>query len=226
LRWQHAIAGAQIDIMSSWGMTSIPLLPLFPLNTVFYPDGHLPLQIFEVRYLDMIRKCIASDTPFGVVGLLQGSEVRKPGQQEHFAEVGTMAYIENWLSPQPALMQLSCRGGQRFRILSRARQTNGLWLAEVELIDPDTVLAIPSELQDVADALGTLIRSLQERAIAPDQMPISAPFRLDECDWVANRWCELLDLRQDQRQRLLEQPSPLVRLELVQDLLNEQDWLG
>jgi Lon protease-like protein len=206
-------------------MTSISQLPLFPLNTVFYPDGHLPLQIFEVRYLDMIRKCIATDTPFGVVGLLQGSEVRKPDQQERFAEIGTLAYIETWLSPQPALIHLACRGGQRFRIVSRAPQSNGLWLADVELIDADIVMAIPPELQDVADALGKLIRSLQERAIPVDQMPISAPFRLDECDWVANRWCELLDLRHDQRQRLLEQPSPLLRLELMQDLLTEQGWL-
>jgi Lon protease-like protein len=206
-------------------MTSIPQLPLFPLNTVFYPDGHLPLQIFEVRYLDMIRKCIATDAPFGVIGLLQGSEVRKPDQQERFAEVGTLAHIETWLSPQPALMHLSCRGGQRFRIVSSPRQEHGLWLADVELIEADIVLAIPSELQDVADALGALIRSLQERAIAPDQMPVVAPFRLDECDWVANRWCELLDLSQDQKQRLLEQPSPVLRLELVQDWLNEQGWL-
>lgn len=194
-------------------------IPLFPLNTVFYPDGHLPLQVFEVRYLDMARKCLAGDLPFGVIALLQGSEVRKPEQQETFAEVGSIARIAAWTAPQPALLQLVCRGGQRFRILSSVRQSNGLWLADVELIAADIVLAIPPELQDVANALGALIRSLQERAIPFDHMPIEGPFRLDECGWVANRWCELLDLTQHQKQRLLEQPSPLLRLELVQDLL-------
>lgn len=194
-------------------------IPLFPLNTVFYPDGDLPLQVFEVRYLDMIRKCIAADVPFGVVALLQGSEVRKPEQQETFAEVGSLAHIKAWSSPQPALLQLVCRGGQRFRILSSVRQSNGLWLAEFEMIEDDIVLAIPPELQDVAAALAALIGSLQESAIAPDQMPFKEPFHLDQCGWVANRWCELLDLTQDQKQRLLEQPSPLLRLELVQDLL-------
>ncbi len=202
--------------MPSWAMISIPL---FPLNTVFYPDGHLPLQVFEVRYLDMAKKCIASDAPFGVVALLQGSEVRKPEQQEVFAEVGSIARIAAWSAPQPALLHLACSGGQRFRIVSSARQGNGLWLADVELIAADIVLAIPSEQQEVADALGALIRSLQQRALPLDQMPVKAPFRLDECGWVANRWCELLDLTPDQQQRLLEQPSPLLRLELVQDWL-------
>ena len=194
-------------------------IPLFPLNTVFYPDGHLALQVFEVRYLDMIRKCIASDSRFGVVALLHGSEVRKPGQNEVFAEVGTTARIAAWTAPQPALLHLSCSGGQRFHLVSSARQANGLWLADVEPIAADIALPIPPELQDVADALGALIRSLQERATPLDQMPLEGPFRLDDCGWVANRWCELLDLTPDQKQRLLEQPSPVLRLELVQDWL-------
>jgi Lon protease-like protein len=200
-------------------------IPLFPLNTVFYPDGHLPLQVFEVRYLDMARKCIDADLPFGIVALLQGAEVRKPEQQEMLAAVGTMARIATWSAPQPALLHLCCHGMQRFRINASARLLNGLWMAEVETLAADIVLPIPAEQQDAADALGALIRTLQERGTPLDQMPIEAPFRLDECGWVANRWCELLDLEPDQKQLLLEQPSPLLRLELVQDLLLERGWL-
>lgn len=36
-------------------------LPLFPLGTVLYPGGLLPLRVFEVRYLDMISKCHKTD---------------------------------------------------------------------------------------------------------------------------------------------------------------------
>ena len=57
-------------------------LPLFPLGTVLFPGGLLPLQIFEVRYLDMIRKCHKAGAPFGVVSLTEGSEVRKPGASD------------------------------------------------------------------------------------------------------------------------------------------------
>ena len=67
-------------------------LPLFPLGTVLFPGGLLPLRIFEVRYLDMIGRCHKAGLPFGVVGLTQGSEVRVPSAQaEQFASIGTTA---------------------------------------------------------------------------------------------------------------------------------------
>jgi uncharacterized protein len=52
-------------------------LPLFPLQTVLFPGGWLPLRIFEVRYLDMIGRCHKAGAPFGVVSLSEGSEVRR-----------------------------------------------------------------------------------------------------------------------------------------------------
>ena len=69
-------------------------IPLFPLQTVLYPDGYLPLQVFEVRYLDMVKRCIEHREDFGVVALVQGEEVRKPEQHETLCAVGTMAHIE------------------------------------------------------------------------------------------------------------------------------------
>ena len=66
-------------------------LPLFPLGTVLFPGGVLPLRIFEVRYLDMIGRCHKAGAPFGVVSLTQGSEVQSPGSTEAFANVGTLA---------------------------------------------------------------------------------------------------------------------------------------
>ena len=82
----------------------ITALPLFPLGTVLYPGGLLPLRIFEVRYLDMIGKCHRAGTPFGVVGLTQGAEVRVAGAEaEQFAGIGTVAHIRSFESPQPGL---------------------------------------------------------------------------------------------------------------------------
>jgi Lon protease-like protein len=52
-------------------------LPLFPLGTVLFPGGWLPLQIFEVRYLDLMKRCERSGEPFGVVSLQSGQEVRR-----------------------------------------------------------------------------------------------------------------------------------------------------
>src|SRR5437763_8892089 len=91
-------------------------LPLFPLGTVLFPGGVLPLRIFEVRYLDMIGKCHKAGAPLGVVSLTEGNEVQMPGKKEAFHTVGTLATVEHLEQPQPGLMQVRVRGGQRFRI--------------------------------------------------------------------------------------------------------------
>jgi len=112
-------------------MTTPPALrsiPLFPLGTVLFPGGLLPLRIFEVRYLDMIGKCHRTGEPFGVVSLTQGSEVRVAGAEaERFSTLGTLAEIREFTTPQPGLMQIECVGTQRFRIRSSELQKHGLW---------------------------------------------------------------------------------------------------
>jgi Lon protease-like protein len=200
-------------------------IPLFPLGTVLFPDGYLPLRIFEVRYLDLIRQCIANQTAFGVVALTVGSEVQVAGQTEHFAEVGTLARVIESTPVQAGMMQIRCVGGSRFRILSSEQQKNGLWLAETEALVPDQVVAIPAELDDTARSLGHLIAALQQEGVPANQFPLLPPFRLDECGWVSNRWCDLLPLPTAEKQRLLSLDNPLLRLELVQDLLDARGWL-
>src|SRR6185369_3421479 len=85
-------------------------LPLFPLGTVLFPGGVLPLRIFEVRYLDMITRCHKAGAPFGVVLLTQGNEVRVPDAKEAFAGVGTLATISDLDSPQPGLLTIRAIG--------------------------------------------------------------------------------------------------------------------
>ena len=205
-------------------MTTQPLLhslPLFPLGTVLFPGGLLPLRIFEVRYLDMIGKCRKADAPFGVVSLTSGSEVRK-ADTESFAGIGTLAMIREFESPQSGLLQIECIGTQRFRVRHTELQKHGLWVAEVEAVNDDVALEIPDDLKHTSTALRRLLDTLEERRRAQGEsvrLPISAPYRLDDCGWVANRWCELVPMQLELRQRLMELDSPLMRLELVSDLL-------
>jgi Lon protease-like protein len=198
-------------------------IPLFPLGTVLFPGGLLPLRIFEVRYLDMIGKCRKADLPFGVVSLTSGSEVRKAGAEaESFAAIGTLATIREFEAPQSGLLQIECLGTQRFRVRSTELQKHGLWIADVEAVADDVALEIPDDLKHTATALRRLIDTLEERRRAQGEaarLPIGAPYRLDDCGWVANRWCELVPMQLELRQRLMELDSPLMRLELVSDLL-------
>jgi uncharacterized protein len=194
-------------------------LPLFPLGAVLFPGGVLPLRVFEVRYLDMISRCRKAGAPFGVVLLTQGSEVRRPGSTEAFSPVGTLATITELETPRPGLMMIRAIGAQRFRITSSDQLRHGLWIADVERLDADMAVPIPDDLKNTAEALGKLIHSLQLKTASPGQMPLQGPWRLDDCGWVANRWCELLPLPMQLKQRLMELDNPLVRLELVSDVL-------
>jgi len=205
-------------------------LPLFPLNAVLFPDGSLSLQIFEVRYLDLIGKCHKNGTPFGVVSLTQGQEVRTrdplapTGEafvREDFADVGTLATIVEFAAPQAGLMVIRCTGGNRFKVRARKQLKHGLWVGEVEHLANDEPMPIPEDLRPVAHALAHLLE--QQSGQSPQESPLfSQPYRLDECGWVANRWCDLLSLPTTFKQSLLRLDSPLLRLELVADLLSSQ----
>jgi len=194
-------------------------LPLFPLGTVLFPGGILPLRIFEVRYLDMIGRCHKAGAPFGVVSLTQGSEVRQPGGHEAFSMVGTLATISAFESPRPGLMMVRVRGAQRFRITASDQLKHGLWVADVQRLEADKAVAVPDDLKGTSEALAKVIQSLQQKSASAAEMPIQEPWQLQDCGWVANRWCELLPLPVALKQRLMELDNPLVRLELVSDVL-------
>lgn len=195
-------------------------LPLFPLASVLFPDGVLALRVFEVRYLDMVRKCHQTGAPFGVVCLTQGSEVRRAGApDEQFHDVGTLAVIEQLASPQPGLITLVCKGTERFRITQRNHLVHGLWIASVSQLDRDLSIPIPEDLKKTATALTQVLHTLHARDALNPAAKLPTPEQLDDCGWVANRWCELLPVPMELKQRLMELDNPLVRLELVGDVL-------
>ena len=200
-------------------------LPLFPLDTVLFPDGLLPLRIFEVRYLDMVRRCQQSQTPFGVVSLTHGAQVLRAGApEEGFHRIGTLARLIGVQNPQPGLLQIRCQGEQRFTVHRSEKLKHGLWVADAELMPGDAQVAIPEDLQGPVRMLRRLLQQLKEKQVPADQHPMLPPFQFDDCGWVANRWCEMLPLAPDMRQQLMTLDNPLVRLELVNDLLERHGW--
>jgi Lon protease-like protein len=193
---------------------------MFPLGAVLFPGGVMPLRIFEVRYLDMIGKCHKAGAPFGVVALTQGAEVRRPGGgAEAFHSVGTLATITALETPQPGLMTIRCHGEQRFRIARSEQLKHGLWIADVQGLQDDLPIPVPDDLKQAAQALERLLESLQARQTLDSAPPFEMPMKLDDCGWLANRWCEILPVPLELKQRLMQLDNPLVRLELVSDIL-------
>lgn len=218
--------------------TTLTQLPLFPLQSVLFPGGALPLRIFEVRYLDMIGRCHRAGEPFGVVCLSEGSAERQratgdgPGKpagdgfaHEAFYPVGTLARIDRLERPQPGLMMIACVGTQRFRVQRSEQLKHGLWVADIELIDDDRVLPVPDELKATREALQVLVRNIEssiaEGGEAGFEMPLLKPYRWDDCGWLANRWSELLPIAPALKQRFMALDSPVLRLELVADTLEQ-----
>lgn len=197
--------------------------PLFPLRSVLFPGGHLPLQIFEPRYLDMVQRCHAEGRPFGVVALTEGREVRQREgdgfQREAFHSVGTLARIDTLTQLQPGLLRISTRGTQRFRLLSARCLSHGLWVGRLELLPDDPAVAVPDDLRQARRPLQDLLAGWAEQAAAED-LPIQPPHAWDDAGWLANRWAELLPMPIEERQRLMVLDNPLLRLELVVDRLD------
>jgi uncharacterized protein len=196
-------------------------LPLFPLGSVLYPGSVLPLRIFEVRYLDLVRRCIDNGAPFGIVSLTQGNEVAKPEQQEIFAQVGTIAVITEHEEPQPGLRVIRCLGQQRFRTSRIERLKHGLWIADVSYLPQDNAVSVPQELQTCRSLFENVLQRMPHETQSDLFRGKPTEAQLSDCSWLANRWCQLLPLPVEMKQRLLELDSPLIRLELVSDLIDK-----
>ncbi len=203
-------------------MSTADWLPLFPLRTVLFPDGVLPLKVFETRYVDMVRERMRRDAPFGVVAIRSGDEVGKAAEP---CAVGTLAHIVEWDMPELGVLQLQTRGGTRFRVLETRVQPSQLIEARVEMLADTAATEHSDALKVCAQVLSIVIGDLldQARQEAGEDFinPFPEPHRLDSAGWVANRWSEMLPISLEQKQALLELDDDGARLLKVEQFLRE-----
>ncbi|MCS6945170.1 MAG: LON peptidase substrate-binding domain-containing protein [Sutterellaceae bacterium] len=204
-------------------------LPLFPLHAVLFPEGVLPLRVFEARYMDMVRDCMQRDVPFGVCLITAGAEVGSVARTE---AVGCLARIVAWEMQQLGLLHIRAVGGQRFRVRSTRVQPNQLLLADVDLIAPDADCAIDAEHEPCAQLLAGVIDDLraqleQKRRAGLTEgnvlgrLPFEEPFRLDSSVWVGNRLCEILPVPLKAKQKLMELEDARARLQIITQYLRQ-----
>ncbi len=184
-------------------------VPLFPLSTVLFPGGPLPLRIFESRYIDMISYCMKNDVAFGVLLIRDGKESGPATTHD----VGTLARITDWYQGSDGLLGVTAIGEQRFRLLSSRRQDDGLNIGSIELIDDEPDLPLPRKfgalkkiLESVLDDLGRLYESLERRP--------------EDAVWLTYRFIEILPIDLEQKQRCLESSDTLARLRLVEEIVH------
>ncbi|TMG83246.1 MAG: peptidase S16 [Betaproteobacteria bacterium] len=171
-------------------------LPLFPLKTVLFPDGVLPLKVFEQRYIEMTKACLKDDKPFGVCLLTRGEEVAQRGRTPEFAAIGTLARITSWEMPQLGILHLKTAGGTRFHVQSHAVASDGLIVGSVTALNPEPALALPDAHRPLAELLALMI----ERAGVEN---FSAELAMGDASWVGYRLAELLPLPLPIKQSML-----------------------
>ncbi|HYD79224.1 MAG TPA: LON peptidase substrate-binding domain-containing protein [Paucimonas sp.] len=201
-------------------------LPLFPLNTVLFPDGILPLRVFEARYIDMVSECMRNNAPFGVVLIKSGTEVGAAAVPE---AVGCLAYITQWDMADLGVLMLKTKGGERFRILETRELADHRLEARVEMLEADCTPP-PSDMHvRCAESLRNVIDNIVAKGRAEKGQefdnPFASPARLDQAGWVANRWCEILPIPLKARQRLLELGDAQSRLQIVYQFLQQHRLL-
>ena len=182
-------------------------IPLFPLNIVLFPDGPLPLRIFETRYVDMVRSCMREERCFGVVLISAGLEA---GPAETY-DVGTTAKITDFHQLPGGLLGLSCVGEQRFRILKKSIAKDGLNLGEIEWLADEPVLRVPARHARLKELLRTVLPQLGEVYTGIDM-------RLDDAAWVGHRLAEILPIGLQRKQSFLEMDDPIQRLDALAPL--------
>ena len=185
-------------------------ISIFPLNTVLYPDGVLPLKVFEQRYIEMTKACLRDSLPFGVCLIREGREVGAAAVPE---PVGCLATIERWDMPQLGVFQLLTRGGGRFRIREMQVAPNHLISALVDPIAPDSAA-------DEVDPLCREVLAAIIEKVGAERFP--APARLDDAAWVGYRLAEILPLDARVKQELLEITDAGRRLARLRGLLEKQ----
>jgi Lon protease-like protein len=183
-------------------------IPLFPLSAVLFPDGPLPLRIFEARYLDMISRCLREDSGFGVVQIHSGSDVG----EVQTSGIGTMARIVDWYQGSDGILGITARGTRKFQLHDISRQPDGLYIGEVALLAEEPCLSLPEEFRPMAALLETIIDDLGRLYDSIDK-------RYDDAAWVGHRLAEILPMPAAEKQSCLELMDPVERLRVLRPML-------
>lgn len=197
-------------------------LPLFPLHTVLFPGGRLPLRVFEPRYVDMVRNCLRDNAAFGVCLIASGPEVAQAGSTTVPEAVGCLAEIVDCNMEQLGVLLIETRGRQRFRVLEHHTRDDGLLVARAELL-PDDVIDCKLEL--LSECLAALRRIMASLHAPPHKLPFAEPMQWEDPSWVANRLCELLPVPMKAKQMLMALPDAGMRIEIVHRFMRQHHML-
>jgi uncharacterized protein len=189
--------------------------PLFPLSTVLFPGGPLPLRIFETRYVDMVRYCMRQSCPFGVMLIRAGSEVGAQSTGE-MSLVGTTARIVDFSSLPDGLLGITCIGERKFSVTKHWQQSDGLHLGDIEFAAREQRIDLPGEFLHLGELLRKVLPELGE-------LYSNVPKHFSDASWVGCRLAEILPMSLAEKQYCLELDDPVARLARLNPLIRRSE---
>jgi uncharacterized protein len=194
------------------GISGRESVPVFPLQAVLFPGMLLPLRIFEVRYMDMAKACLRERTPFGVCLIREGEEVGAPAVPH---DVGCLATIAECDMEELGILKVVARGGERFRLAATRTGNAGLVIGEIEPLGNEAAAPEAPGLAECAQFLRKVIAGIGEERFDP-------PLRFEDASWVSFRLAEILPLRLDVKQKMLEITDATLRIGVLHRFLRQQ----
>ena len=189
-------------------------LPLFPLNLVIFPAGILPLRIFEPRYLQMVRDCAKNQQEFVVCSLGENQTLKQAAESSW---VGTACEIIDFETMPDGLLGITARGTRRVMISEPTQDANELILVTTETIPEEPDESLPDSFLEWSKII-PLITQKMGGAYANQE------HKLASAQWVGARMAEYLPFELAHKQRILEIDYPLIRLNYLQDILQEAEY--
>lgn len=176
-------------------------IPLFPLGSVLVPHGHMPLQIFEQRYIDLVADSMRNGSGFGMVWLRKGAEVMA-GQTSvpDVGDYGTYARIVDWDQLSNGLLGITVCGYERFDVGETWRAESGLVMAEVQMAEP----LQPAPMLPAWQSLADVLRGLEAH---PHVQRMNLNVDYDNAWEVAYTLVQLLPLEESIKYELLGIPT-------------------
>ena len=204
--------------------------PLFPLPLVAFPGCRLPLQIFEPRYLDLVKTTLANDSTFGVVTVvprvddissLAGNALKESGDEADFEAIGTAVKIVDFNEQPNGLLGIVCEGQHKFTVSQTYRSESKVFLSTVKPIEAESIMPVTEAFEELVYVLTSLLKHPYVESLGYIDRELEDWFT--DASRLSFYLAYLLPFPNQQRYRLLALADPIDRLILIQSLLDEMD---
>ena len=185
---------------------------LFPLTINVLPGAYLPLQIFEPRYIDMVKDCLSEEKGFCIVLIKEEKELSTLKAQH--SATGTYVEVVDFNQLENGLLGITVQGKYRAQILDRREQDDGLLLGNIVQSKEADDICLEADYENIW-------RVLREISEHPEIKKLQFEIDFSSSSSVAYNLASLLPISPLDKQLILESNSNQIRLDSLQEILKK-----